>query len=74
MIPGASNPPLLPALLSLVGGLVQAFLIYNFTTLGHTGGKPLLELNRVLRPGGYYIWSATPVYRRGKRDEDDWNG
>ncbi|KAG8078360.1 hypothetical protein GUJ93_ZPchr0007g3626 [Zizania palustris] len=37
------------------------------------GGKPLLELNRVLRPGGYYIWSATPVYRRGKRDEDDWN-
>ncbi|XP_014753707.1 probable methyltransferase PMT23 isoform X2 [Brachypodium distachyon] len=37
------------------------------------GGKPLLELNRVLRPGGYYIWSATPVYRRGKRDEEDWN-
>ncbi|KAF7038417.1 hypothetical protein CFC21_048603 [Triticum aestivum] len=37
------------------------------------GGKPLLELNRVLRPGGYYIWSATPVYRRGKSDEDDWN-
>jgi hypothetical protein len=22
------------------------------------GGKPLLELNRVLRPGGYFIWSA----------------
>lgn len=50
------------------------FFNYDFTNLGHTGGKPLLELNRVLRPGGYYIWSATPVYRRGKRDEDDWNG
>ncbi|BAS94498.1 probable methyltransferase PMT23 [Oryza sativa Japonica Group] len=37
------------------------------------GGKPLLELNRVLRPGGYYIWSATPVYRQEKRDQDDWN-
>lgn len=37
------------------------------------GGKPLLELNRVLRPGGYYIWSATPVYRKDPRDIDDWN-
>lgn len=37
------------------------------------GGKPLLELNRVLRPGGYFIWSATPVYRKEKRDQDDWN-
>ncbi|XP_066367143.1 probable methyltransferase PMT23 [Miscanthus floridulus] len=37
------------------------------------GGKPLLELNRVLRPGGYFIWSATPVYRQGKRDQGDWN-
>jgi len=38
------------------------------------GGKPLLELNRVLRPGGYFIWSATPVYRQEKRDQDDWKG
>ncbi|XP_051205552.1 probable methyltransferase PMT23 [Lolium perenne] len=37
------------------------------------GGKPLLELNRVLRPGGFFIWSATPVYREEKRDQDDWN-
>ncbi|KAL6841281.1 hypothetical protein ACP4OV_028799 [Aristida adscensionis] len=37
------------------------------------GGKPLMELNRVLRPGGYFIWSATPVYRQEKRDQDDWN-
>uniref|UniRef100_A0ACD5T9R4 Uncharacterized protein n=1 Tax=Avena sativa TaxID=4498 RepID=A0ACD5T9R4_AVESA len=37
------------------------------------GGKPLLELNRVLRPGGFFVWSATPVYREEKRDQDDWN-
>ncbi|KAL6616316.1 hypothetical protein ACP70R_038586 [Stipagrostis hirtigluma subsp. patula] len=37
------------------------------------GGKPLLELNRVLRPGGYYIWSATPVYRKDPGDVDFWN-
>ncbi|KAK4351304.1 hypothetical protein RND71_030617 [Anisodus tanguticus] len=28
------------------------------------GGKPLMELNRILRPGGYFIWSATPVYKK----------
>ncbi|KAI3791711.1 hypothetical protein L2E82_05572 [Cichorium intybus] len=27
------------------------------------GGKLLLELNRVLRPGGYFVRSATPVYQ-----------
>ncbi|KAL2528285.1 putative methyltransferase PMT26 [Forsythia ovata] len=32
------------------------------------GGKLLLELNRVLRPGGFFVWSATPVYQ--KLDED----
>ncbi|CAL9246199.1 unnamed protein product, partial [Arabidopsis halleri] len=24
------------------------------------GGRPLWELNRVLRPGGFFVWSATP--------------
>ncbi|KAJ9177832.1 hypothetical protein P3X46_013002 [Hevea brasiliensis] len=28
------------------------------------GGKLLLELNRVLRPGGFFVWSATPVYQK----------
>ncbi|XP_038892211.1 probable methyltransferase PMT23 [Benincasa hispida] len=37
------------------------------------GGKPLLELNRILRPGGYFIWSATPVYRDDERDKNVWN-
>lgn len=38
------------------------------------GGMPLLELNRILRPGGYFIWSATPVYRDDSRDQSVWNG
>jgi SAM-dependent methyltransferase len=46
----------------------------TYFLIGMAGGKPLLELNRVLRPGGYFIWSATPVYRREKRFQDDWNG
>ncbi|RWR84745.1 putative methyltransferase PMT26 [Cinnamomum micranthum f. kanehirae] len=37
------------------------------------GAKLLLELNRMLRPGGYFVWSATPVYRKGKEDVQIWN-
>ncbi|KAG9129235.1 hypothetical protein Leryth_006491 [Lithospermum erythrorhizon] len=33
------------------------------------GGKLLLELNRMLRPGGFFVWSATPVYQK-KNQED----
>ncbi|KAM7514739.1 hypothetical protein LguiA_004322 [Lonicera macranthoides] len=36
------------------------------------GGKLLLELNRVLRPGGYFVWSATPVYRNSPEDVGIW--
>lgn len=37
------------------------------------GGKLLLELNRVLRPGGFFIWSATPVYQTLDEDVEIWN-
>ncbi|KAL9462498.1 hypothetical protein AB3S75_000493 [Citrus x aurantiifolia] len=37
------------------------------------GGKLLLELNRVLRPGGFFIWSATPVYQKLPEDVEIWN-
>ena len=38
------------------------------------GGKWLIEVNRVLRPGGYFVWSATPVYQKHPEDVDFWNG
>lgn len=38
------------------------------------GGKLLLELNRVLRPGGYFVWSATPVYRKDTENAGIWKG
>jgi Putative S-adenosyl-L-methionine-dependent methyltransferase len=34
----------------------------------------LLELNRLLRPGGYFVWSATPVYQKLPEDVEIWNG
>ncbi|XP_071739122.1 probable methyltransferase PMT27 [Rutidosis leptorrhynchoides] len=36
------------------------------------GGMLLLEINRLLRPGGYFVWSATPVYRKNVDDSQIW--
>ncbi|KAJ6841342.1 putative methyltransferase PMT26 [Iris pallida] len=36
------------------------------------GGMLLLELNRLLRPGGYFVWSATPVYQNLPEDVEIW--
>ncbi|KAF5183949.1 S-adenosyl-l-methionine-dependent methyltransferases superfamily protein [Thalictrum thalictroides] len=36
------------------------------------GGKLLLELNRLLRPGGYFVWSATPVYQKDEENAGIW--
>ncbi|KAG8066847.1 hypothetical protein GUJ93_ZPchr0004g39110 [Zizania palustris] len=36
------------------------------------GGKLLLELDRLLRPGGYFVWSATPVYQKLREDVEIW--
>uniref|UniRef100_A0A453SH27 Methyltransferase n=1 Tax=Aegilops tauschii subsp. strangulata TaxID=200361 RepID=A0A453SH27_AEGTS len=38
------------------------------------GGALLLELNRVLRPGGLFVWSATPVYQKLTDDVEIWKG
>jgi len=38
------------------------------------GGKLLLELNRVLRPGGFFVWSATPIYQKLAEDVEIWTG
>ncbi|OEL20622.1 putative methyltransferase PMT23 [Dichanthelium oligosanthes] len=64
----------IPAFLAVIGTQKLPFPDNSFDVI-HCArcGKPLLELNRVLRPGGYFIWSATPVYRQEKRDQDDWN-
>ncbi|XP_023756612.1 probable methyltransferase PMT26 isoform X1 [Lactuca sativa] len=35
-------------------------------------GKLLLEVNRLLRPGGFFIWSATPIYKKKPEDSQIW--
>ncbi|KAM3255569.1 hypothetical protein ACQJBY_048664 [Aegilops geniculata] len=36
------------------------------------GGRLLLEANRLLRPGGLFVWSATPVYRKDAENVGIW--
>ncbi|CAA2998326.1 probable methyltransferase PMT23 [Olea europaea subsp. europaea] len=71
----------IPATLSVIGTQKLTFpdnaydLIHCARCRVHwdaDGGKPLMELNRVLRPGGFFIWSATPVYRKDERDKNVW--
>lgn len=40
----------------------------------NAGGLPLIEMNRILRPGGFFVWSATPVYRHDERHRNVWEG
>ncbi|XXG39786.1 hypothetical protein AAC387_Pa01g0656 [Persea americana] len=72
----------IPALLSVIGTQKLTFPdnVYDAVHCARCrvhwdadGGMPLLELNRILRPGGYFIWSATPVYRDDSRDQSVWN-
>ncbi|KAI3908524.1 hypothetical protein MKX01_009326 [Papaver californicum] len=72
----------IPATLSVIGTQMLTFsdnafdLIHCARCRVHwdaDGGKPLMELNRVLRPGGVFVWSATPVYRDdNERDRNVW--
>ena len=38
------------------------------------GGVLLLEVNRVLRPGGFFIWSASPVSSQKGEHKTVWEG
>lgn len=52
----------------------SSILFYLIIQSEIAGGKPLMELNRILRPGGFFVWSATPVYRDDERDKKVWKG
>jgi SAM-dependent methyltransferase len=56
--------------------LISISYRYIYSQIGFItlGGKLLYELNRVLRPGGYFAWSATPAYRDDDRDQKVWTG
>ena len=37
-------------------------------------GILLLEINRMLRAGGYFAWAAQPVYKHEAALEEQWTG
>jgi len=55
------------------GEVSQYLWRYLLVFIFPTGGLLLLELNRILRPGGYFVWSATPVYQNDPTDQQAWN-
>lgn len=40
----------------------------------YVDGILLLEVNRMLRAGGYFVWAAQPVYKHEKALEEQWEG
>ncbi|GMY08283.1 probable methyltransferase PMT23 [Fagus crenata] len=71
----------IPATLSVIGTQKLTFpdnaydLIHCARCRVHwdaDGGRPLLELNRILRPGGFFVWSAMPVYCDDERNQNVW--
>lgn len=44
-----------------------------FFTCG-ADGILLLEVNRMLRAGGYFVWAAQPVYKHEEVLEEQWKG
>ncbi|GFQ07397.1 probable methyltransferase pmt23 [Phtheirospermum japonicum] len=71
----------IPATLSVIGTQKLTFpdnsydLIHCARCRVHwdgDGGIRLMELNRILRPGGYFVWSATPVYRKDEKHQNAW--
>lgn len=40
----------------------------------YTDGILLLEANRMLRAGGYFVWAAQPVYKHEDNLQEQWKG
>lgn len=43
-------------------------------TLILTDGILLLEVDRMLRAGGYFVWAAQPVYKHEDNLQEQWKG
>ncbi|CAH8326816.1 unnamed protein product [Eruca vesicaria subsp. sativa] len=56
----------------LVFDLINCARVRVIWHIESEGGKLLLEPNRALRPVGFFVWSATPVYRKNEEDPGIW--
>lgn len=56
----------------------QAFDLIHCSECGvnwaNNDGILLLEANRMLRAGGYFVWAAEPVYKREENLREQWRG
>jgi hypothetical protein len=56
--------------------ILFAFFFFNLihSLLCDEDGILLLEVNRMLRAGGYFVWAAQPVYKHEEILEEQWKG
>lgn len=48
---------------------------FSFVYLAcYKDGILLLEVNRILRAGGYFAWAAQPVYKHEENLQEQWKG
>jgi hypothetical protein len=53
--------------------LALSFIQHQILTCD-ADGILLLEINRMLEAGGYFVWAAQPVYKHEKNLEEQWQG
>jgi hypothetical protein len=58
---------------SLFQLLALSFIQHHILTCD-ADGILLLEINRMLRAGGYFVWAAQPVYKHEQNLEEQWQG
>ncbi|KAE8680720.1 hypothetical protein F3Y22_tig00111372pilonHSYRG00229 [Hibiscus syriacus] len=51
---------------------IEGIKTTSFDKILTTNRIGLIEINRLLRPGGFFVWSATPVYQKGHEDAEIW--
>lgn len=54
--------------------ILFSFPLIYLQLLGHEDGILLLEVDRMLRAGGYFVWAAQPVYKHEEALEEQWKG
>lgn len=49
-------------------------VLIRLPDLLYADGILLLEVNRMLRAGGYFAWAAQPVYKHEASQQEVWKG
>ena len=60
--------------IQVYGHTFKAFTNCDTLFSFNEGGILLLEVDRMLRAGGYFVWAAQPVYKHEEKLQETWKG